>query len=233
MDDIAVGLIIFFSIVPDLDIFYGARKAGGIENLDDEFQHHFFSWSHYPLTYTPFIFLFIISLIFNFYPTYFIIPIIGIYMGHFMMDTIACGDGIMWGKNPFKKDRYARFINIWCSKTDGYHGLHWNARYRQTIFCKLANIAVIISVVLIQIFQIIMTYRIFYAISLLYIVPIVYLLLMLYFGLEKIPEEHLKEPLKGRYADYRVNQKYINGLSEKNRKKHLQKYSDLLKDYKG
>ena len=39
--------------------------------------------------------------------------------------------------------------------------------------------------------------------------------------LKKIPEEYQKEPPKGRYADYRKNSKYINGLSAINKKKHL------------
>jgi len=230
MDFYAVFLIAFFSMCPDLDIFYGGIKEGGLEKLDEDFQHHYFSIAHYPIVYTPFIILFIISLIFNFYPLYFIIPVIGIYFGHFLLDTIACGDGIMWGKNPFKKDKYARFINICYSKTDGYHGFYWEARYRQTFMCKISNIAVLISAVIIQIFHIFETFRMFPVptYNVFYLFILIYLLVMLYFGLQKSPEEFQKEPKKGRYSDYRIDPRYINGLSEKNRRKHLEKYSALL-----
>jgi hypothetical protein len=233
MDGIAVVLIIIFSIFPDFDAFYGAHKQGGFENLDDRFQHHYSLWFHYPLSFTPFIVAFIVSLSINFYPLYFLIPVVGIYFGHFFIDTFACGDGIMWGKNPFKKNQYARFINVFYSKTDGYHGLHWNARYRQTIICKLANVLVIISAMLIQTFSIMSSILIFPGISiatLFYIGSVVYLLLMLYFGVEKVPDDYRKEPPNGRYSDYRIDSKYINGLSVKNKKRHLQKYSELLKD---
>jgi hypothetical protein len=52
---------------------------------------------------------------------------------------------------------------------------------------------------------------------------------MLLLGLKKSPKLYLEEPPEGRYADYRISIKYINGLSEKNRNKHIKKYLDLLK----
>ena len=230
MDFYATILICFFSMFPDLDIFYGGAKRGGLKKLNEDFQHHYSSLAHYPLVYTPFIFLFIISLVFNFYPIYFLIPVIGIYLGHFLFDTIACGDGVMWGKNPFRRNRYARFINIWYKKTEGYHGFYWEARYRQTLICKMGNIAVIISAMFMQIFHIHETFRLFPfpTFNLFYLFPLIYFLSLLYFGLRKVPEEYLNEPPKGRYSDFRIDPNYIRGLSEKNRKKHLEKYSYLL-----
>jgi hypothetical protein len=230
MDFYAVFLIVFFSMCPDLDIFYGGAKKGGLQQLDEDFQHHYFSVAHYPIVYTPVIILFIISLVFDFYPLYFLTPVIGIYFGHFLFDTIACGDGIMWGKNPFNKNRYAHFINVWYSKTDGYHGFYWEARYRQTLICKIGNIAVIVSAVIMQIFHILETFRMFPVptYNVFYLGPLVYFLGLLYFGLQKTPEEFINEPSKGRYADYRVDPKYINGLSQRNKRNHLEKYSFLF-----
>ena len=57
---------------------------------------------------------------------------------------------------------------------------------------------------------------------------IFFFLIFLYFGVRKPKEKWLKEPPEGRFADYRVNLNYINGLSEKNRKKHITKYQDML-----
>jgi len=230
MDFYSVFLIVFFSMIPDLDIFYGGLKKGGLKNLDENFQHHYFSLAHYPIIYIPFVLLFIITLIVEFYPRYFLIPVVGIYIGHFVFDTIACGDGIMWGKNPLKKEKYARFINIFHHKTDGYHGMYWDARYRQTFIGKLGNIAVIVSAFIIQVFHIYETYRMFPwpTFNILYLFPLIYFLGLLYFGLKKLPEEFQNEPPKGRYSDYRIDMKYIKGLSKKNRKKHLTKYSYLL-----
>jgi len=225
-----IFLIVFFSIVPDLDSIYYYIKLKGKIELNMKFQHHYTSFMHYPLVYVPFIIAFVISLIFDFFPLYFLIPVVGIYIGHFLFDTIACGDGIMWCKNPFKKDRYARFINLCCSKTDGYHGKYWNARYQQTFICKIGNIVVIISVIIIQILEIFEAYQKNFPnyTSAFYLGPIVFIILMFYLGIHEISPKWLEEPQEGRYADYRIDPKYINGLSEKNRKKHLEKYFHLL-----
>lgn len=143
-----ISMIIFFSICPDFDaiVFY-IRKRGKFK-LDTEFQHHFNSIAHYPLIYIPFIISFIINVFMGSSPLTAVIPVIGIYFGHFLFDTIACGDGIMWGKNPFSRKKYARFINIYCNKTDGFHGKYWGARYRTTRISKIGNIAVLFCVVL-------------------------------------------------------------------------------------
>ncbi len=238
MESYLVFLIVFFSMCPDIDATIWVWRYGknyGKNNKNEEvFQHHFHSMAHYPLTYFPLVIIFIITLIFDFYPLYFILPVVGIYGGHLFMDTFACGDGIMWGKNPFKKHRYARFINVCCSKTDGYNDVYWEPRYRKTIMSKIGNFAVILSAVIIQILQIVSSIKYYPGTGLyyFYLATIVYFTMLLYFGLRKCPKEWSNEPPNGRYADYRINPKYINGLSEKNRKRHLEKYSELLEKHK-
>ena len=217
----AVFLILFAGLFPDLDTIYWIFKKKG--KMNTEFQHHLYFWTHWPISYVPLIFVFVISVLFNFYPEYFIIPVIGIYFGHLLLDSIATGDGVMWGKIPWKKKRYARYVNLFSRKTDGYHGRYWEARYRKSIFFKLGHLAAITSIIIILVFQIIYTF-----IDVFYIISIVYLLVSIIIGLRKVPAEFYKEPPKGRYADYRKNPDYINGLSEKNRENHLKKYSNML-----
>jgi len=232
-----ISAIIFFSICPDFDaIIYFIKKRGKFK-LNTEFQHHFSSLAHYPLLYTPFIIMFIVNVFRGFNPLISVIPVIGIYFGHFLFDTIACGDGIMWGKNPFRRKKYARFINIYCNKTDGYHGKFWGARYRTTRISKIGNMAVIFCVILFLVFQysnIPMTNPVYPSFSTRYSYhnSIMLLLLMLFLGLKFTPKKWLREPPEGRYSDYRIKEKYINGLSEKNRRIHLTKYSDLLENKK-
>ncbi|MHA2282990.1 MAG: hypothetical protein ACXAC5_19290, partial [Promethearchaeota archaeon] len=59
-----------------------------------------------------------------------------------------------------------------------------------------------------------------------------FFVIFLYFGLRKPKEKWLKEPPEGRYADYRINLKYINGLGEKNRRQHITKYKGMLDQVK-
>jgi len=230
-----ISVIIFFSILPDLDaiVFY-IRKRGKFK-IDTNFQHHFSSIAHYPLLYIPFILMFIINIFFGSNPLISVIPVIGIYFGHFLFDTIACGDGIMWGKNPFRRKKYTRFINIYGNKTDGYHGKYWGARYRTTRISKIGNIAVLFCVILLLIFQfsnLTITDSVYgsYSPRNSYHGSIMFLLLMLFLGLNFTSKKWLREPPEGRYFDYRIKEKYINGLSEKNRQLHLMKFSDVLGD---
>ena len=221
----AVFLIFFFGIFPDLDTIYWAIKQRKLK-METEFQHHLYFWTHWPLSYIPLIIIFMISLIFNYYPEYFLIPIIGIYFGHLLFDSIATGDGIMWGKIPWKKNQYARYINLFADKTDGYHGLYWIARYRKTIFFKVGHITAILNVIIIIYFQITCL-----IINIFYIISILYLLIAIILGIKRVPHDYYKEPPEGRYADYRKNPDYINGLSEKNRDKHLKKCSEIFRDF--
>ena len=55
---------------------------------------------------------------------------------------------------------------------------------------------------------------------------------MLFLGLKFTSKKWQQEPPEGRYSDYRIKEKYINGLSEKNRRLHLMKYSVLLENKK-
>ena len=118
-------IIIYFSILPDFGAIYYFIKSKGRLKLTMEYQHHLNPLSHFPLIFSPVIIIFIICLITNFYPLYSLISVIRICCGHFLFYTIASGAGIMWGKNPFKRKKYARFINKYYNKTDGYHDKYW------------------------------------------------------------------------------------------------------------
>ena len=215
-----VLLTIIFGVLPDLDIIYWKLKGG---KIDTQFQHHLYYWTHWPISYFPILIIFLISLIFDFYPEYFLIPVISLYIGHFIPDSISTGDGIMWLKLPWKKKRFARYINLFSSKTDGYHGTFWEARVKKTLFLKFANIAVISAIIIIFILLIESSFLNFF-----YLISLCFLLFSFLYSFRKIPKHFLKEPPEGRYSDYRVNMDYINGLSEKNKKKHYIKYSNLL-----
>ncbi|MFX1402223.1 MAG: hypothetical protein ACFE8V_13365 [Promethearchaeota archaeon] len=221
-------LIIFFGIFPDFDTLYWIIKNRKAKNSSTGYQHHFHYWTHWPLSYTPLIIALGFSIIFNLYIEYFLVPVIGIYIGHFTFDSISSGDGIMWGKIPWKKERFARYINLFRSTSDGYHGRYWDVRYRKTLICKIGYVAVIITIILICFFQICIFFQ---NLNLdgWYLFSVIFLFVMLIFGLKRSPKLYLEEPPEGRYADYRISSEYINGLSEKNRNKHVKKYFNLLK----
>lgn len=87
--------IVYFSLLPDFDGIYYFIKCKGRLKLTMEYQHHLTSLFHFPLIFSPVIILFIISAITNFSPLYSLIPVVGIYFGHFLIDSMASGDGIM------------------------------------------------------------------------------------------------------------------------------------------
>ncbi len=227
-----VLLIVVFGAFPDFDAVYWLIKRRGQGGISTDFQHHLYFWTHWPISYIPLIILFIFSLIFNFFPEYFLIPVIGIY-SHFIFDSISCGDGIMWGKIPWKKNHYARYINLFPGDADGYHGLYWEVKYRKTTIYKIGILAVMLSIIIITYFLI---YTIFLhyqegnppGFSGYYFAPLVYFCIALVMSLKKPSEDYIKEPTEGRYADYRININYINGLSPKNRQKHMEKYKRIL-----
>lgn len=225
--------IVIFGAFPDFDAIYWLIKRRGEGGISTDFQHHLYFWTHWPISYTPLLILFIISLIFNFFPEYFLIPVVGIY-SHLIFDSISCGDGIMWGKIPWKKDRYARYVNGFPGEADGYHGVYWEARYRKTFIFKVGTVCSFLSLGIISYFLISTMITSILAggigFSGYYVMPIVYFGITLWMGLKKPPKEYLKEPPEGRYADYRLNPDYINGLSERNKKKHLKKYRALLEE---
>lgn len=231
-----VFLVVLFGIFPDFDTIYYIIKKRGEGKIDTQFQHHLMFWTHWPISYIPLIILFVISVIFNFYSAYFLTPVIGIYMGHLLFDSISCGDGIMWGKIPWREDQYSVFINFCKGESDGYHGVYWEARYRNSFIAKLGNIAVAIGIVLLSVFQIVTIIQYIsnpnsIGVSGYYLVPLVFLIIGLRHGLRDMPEKYFEEPPEGRYADYRINLDYIEGLSHKTRRKHIQKYHSLLKEH--
>jgi len=221
-----VLLSIIFGIFPDFDGLYYFIKNRLMRKFNKEVQHHFYSWTHWPLSYVPIVVLFIISLVIGFYPEFFLTPVVSIYFGHFIFDSISSGDGIMWGKIPWKKRQYARYINLWPDITDGYHDGYWAARYRKTLFAKIGNVALIISIIIINFFIV----AEFPEINWYYVVPVVFFLISFFIGVKKPPKRFFKEPPEGRYADYRVKPEYINGLSAKNKKRHIAKYRLLLEE---
>jgi hypothetical protein len=56
--------------------------------------------------------------------------------------------------------------------------------------------------------------------------------MMMFFGLMFTSKKWLREPPEGRYSDYRIKERYINGLSQEKRRLHLIKYSDLIENKK-
>lgn len=222
--------VTLFSIFPDLDSVYYFFKARGRLHLDETFQHHYKSITHYPLFYTPLIVLFIASVIINFYPVYFLAPIVGIYGGHFLFDSIACGDGIMWGKNPLYRRQYGRFVNLFCQKTDGYHGKYWYARYRQTWVNRIGNLLVITTMLLFFLTRSNYTnYTYRFSIHSL-IGQIIFTIIFILIIRDVYSKKWKQEPPNGRYSDYRKDYQYINGLSEKNKRIHLKKYGFLFEN---
>ena len=214
-DRYLVLFVVFFGILPDLDVIpLSLKLRKKQEDFEEGIQHHLCSMMHYPLTYTPFLIAFILSLSFNFYPAYFLAPVIGIYGGHLLVDTVASGDGIMWLKIPWKKHQYTPFINLWARKTDGYHGLYWEARYRQTVMNKLGNSVLVLNFIIIGLFQVQAAITHLEVgtspgISGYYITPLILFFLSLYHWRKRTNPRFMEEPPGGRYQDFRIDKKYI------------------------
>ncbi|MHA1820340.1 MAG: hypothetical protein ACTSU2_08060 [Promethearchaeota archaeon] len=208
---------IIFGLLPDFDGIYWSIKNKGKE-MGMNFQHHLYSWFHWPIRWTPLILVFIIALVFNFYPQYFLIPPLGVYV-HMVGDSISCGDGMMWG-HGWKRTDFARYINLWSSKTDGYHGKYWNARYKKTIFYKLEIIFgfIVIGIVIYSEYGLIIDNGM-KAIDIWGILIIFYILGSIIVTATMDLSEYEKEPPEGRYADYRKNPEYLAWLEKKRKKK--------------
>ncbi|MBD3350487.1 MAG: hypothetical protein GF364_03275 [Candidatus Lokiarchaeota archaeon] len=205
---LACFLIIIFGIFPDFDGLYFSLKTK-TSSHGTEFQHHLNSWFHWPICWFPLIIVFLLSLIFNFYPQYFIIPMLGIYL-HMIFDSAACGDGMMW-LHGFKKTDYARYINLYSSKTDGYHGNYWGARYQQTVFYILENILAGITISLTIWYMIRDNSYDFWNIGV-----IILLIAFILGGILGPRGKFKEEPKEGRYADYREHSGYLNWMKENN-----------------
>lgn len=226
LDSTAFSLIFFYSMLPDFDSIYYFFKSRGKIQLNEKFQHHYKSIAHYPLLYTPLIVMFIISLILNNNPIYFLAPVVGVYGGHFLFDTIACGDGIMWGKNPLSRKGYGRFFNYYCAKTDGYHGKYWYVRYRKTKINKIGNVLIIATMVLFSLIRYDSrpnpSYE--YTFSPYSLIgPIIFSIILILVLRDLYSKKWKQEPPNGRYSDYRIDPSYYNGLSDKNKQRHLEK----------
>lgn len=198
------GLVIFLVMIcglcPDFDGLYWTLVKRG--KMDGDFQHHLYFWTHWPLSYLPLVGLFVGSLLVGSYPMYFAVPVVGVY-SHMVFDSIGCGDGLMWGKIPWKKDQYARYVNLWSRHTDGYHGGYWAARYRHTIYFKLETLAAVAAIALIIMFS---TRTGFDFWSFLSIGLLVALVLV---GFKPVDAAFQQEPPKGRYTDYHVHPAYV------------------------
>ncbi|NMC06866.1 MAG: hypothetical protein GYA24_16730, partial [Candidatus Lokiarchaeota archaeon] len=128
------ALAVASGLLPDIDgIFWRLAHPGA--KAGTAFQHHLVYPTHWPVTYVPFIAAVTIAWLAGFYPMHFLAVLMGIY-SHLAVDSIACGDGMNWGA-PWGR----RFVNLWSSKTDGYHGRFWAARFRATVFFKIQFIA--------------------------------------------------------------------------------------------
>jgi len=105
---------------PDLDgVYHTIIKKGNIN--DQNFQHHLYYPTHWPSTYLPVVIAFLFSLIFDFYPQYFLIAVVGPGT-HLIFDSISCGDGMMWAAAWWKVKRgeFGKFTNLDSKMTDGY-----------------------------------------------------------------------------------------------------------------
>ncbi|MBD3188812.1 hypothetical protein GF325_18430 [Candidatus Bathyarchaeota archaeon] len=206
---IPTGFLSFFSLlagmIPDLDaIYWKLRNKGG--KSSNSFQHHLYYPTHWPVTFLPLIILTIIAYLTGFLFPFFLALTWGIYC-HLIFDSISCGDGMNWGA-PWGK----RFVNLFSSKTDGYHGLYWSARYRRTIFFKLENAAALLSIVILVAFALVTQSGMMW-----YIIGITGLIVLIITGLTPIEDKYLEEPPGGRYNDYREIREYWEKMPEKKR----------------
>lgn len=118
-----IMLLIFFSMLPDLDIVVHYILNSG--KIDNNARHH--AWfTHWPITYTPFLILFLIYHNMNFFLMTF-----GIYF-HLLLDIFFSGDGIMWFY-PFSK----KYFNFFADKTKNRIGFEWLAAYKKLPIFKI------------------------------------------------------------------------------------------------
>ncbi len=196
-------------ISPDFDgIYHAIIKKGDIN--DQNFQHHLHYWTHWPSSYFPVVIIVVFSLIFDFYPQYAIIAIVG-PGSHLVFDSISCGDGMMWGAAwwKIKRGEFGKFTNLDSKKTDGYHGQYWSARYRQTKYYILENIAAGGVIVFLVYFALNGALDFPLIISFLFISGSV---VVSFFGVEA---KYKQEPPQGRYADYHVYPPYVAWYQKK------------------
>ena len=210
----ASGILCFFIIaagmVPDFDsVYYIIAKKQSIN--DPLSQHHLYSWTHWPSSYSPFIIFFALSLMFNAYPEYFLITIVGPY-AHCLFDSVSCGDGMMWGMSFLRKRRgeYARFVNLDARATDGYHGNYYFARYRRTKYFIIENVTAV-GVISFVCWRILLTgFDIWYGGTLAVMIGTIFM------GLRRVDPKYFAEPPQGRYADYHADPAYVTWFQKRN-----------------
>ncbi|MFX0103633.1 MAG: metal-dependent hydrolase [Candidatus Hodarchaeota archaeon] len=201
-------LSLLFGMIPDIDGMYWKVKNKS-KKTDNSFQHHLYYPTHWPITYTPLVAWTIITYFIDFYVPYFLALVVGIYGGHLLFDSISCGDGMNW-LAPWGK----KFVNLFSSTTDGYHGPYWSTRYRRTIFFKLENIAAIASILLLVIFYCLRPKN-----EILLILGILVVASNMIGGFMPIEKEYENEPPGGRYNDYRKLPEYQANLSAKQKER--------------
>ncbi len=202
-----LGLVAGMS--PDFDSLYHLIVKKGDVN-DQNFQHHLHYWTHWPSSYLPILIVVIFCLIFNFYPQYAIIAIVG-PGSHLFFDSISCGDGMMWAAAwwKIKQGEFGKFTNLDSKKTDGYHGNYWGARYRQTKYFILENLAAggVITILVYLAINSAVDFPLFISFTIV-IVSVIE-------GFRGVDAKYKQEPPQGRYADYHAYPPYIAWYQKK------------------
>lgn len=196
-------LILIWGNFPDGDAFFHLLRKRNPHNTS--FQHHLIYWTHWPVAYTPLFIISIVSWIVNWQSDFFIFLVVGI-VSHLMSDSACCGDGLMWRKIPWKKDQFAPFLNLFSSKTDGYHGGYWVPRWRKTIMFKISIIESILGILYLIINIAFISFTVWP------IIGILLFLITLSLSFWPINNKYYEEPSEGRYADYRKNFKYLEWM---------------------
>ncbi|UYP44595.1 hypothetical protein NEF87_000880 [Candidatus Lokiarchaeum ossiferum] len=193
-------LIIIWGNFPDIDaLFHLLQKK---DPNDMNFQHHLEYWTHWPISYIPIFLMAIISWILNWQSEFFLFLVVGI-LSHLIADSACCGDGLMWRKIPWKSNQFSPFVNLFSSKTDGYHGGYWVPRWRQTIMFKISIFETILGIFFLSL------HTIFIESSFWSIFGILIFLVTLSLSFWPINTKYKEEPPEGRYADYRKNPQYL------------------------
>ncbi len=200
-------LIIIWGNFPDIDALFHLLQNKNPNDMN--FQHHLTYWTHWPLAYTPLLLIALISGITSWNTEIFLFLVVGI-LSHLLADSACCGDGVMWGKIPWKKTQFAPFVNLFSSKTDGYHGGYWVPRWRQTMMYKVALLESILAIIYLVTLNFINT------LSLWSLFGIFLFIITLSISFWPIPSKYSDEPIEGRYADYRKNPMYLAWMRKLN-----------------
>ena len=197
------AIIVICSILPDFDGLFFVFK--GKDPHSNEFQHHLYFGTHWPITYIPLIVIFIITWIFNWIPEFFLALVVGVY-GHLLADSACCGDGLMWTKS-YDRTKFAPFINLFSKQTDGYHGGYWTVRWRKTKMYKIAFLEASVIVIL-NLFWMVQLF------SWANLFVVLFFIGSMFGSCLPIDSKYFEEPEAGRYADYRKNPDYLAWMEE-------------------